>query len=612
MFNLHLQFTTEIFHILRNNFNEDLYKKIKNAITTLDKALYSTKNISTAYFSKIVKNLTVKNNLSKKNSNYYLSIENAIDINTPNFNNKQSKVQNDTIAKLFLTLRDEKKRNSFFSEIHPGFGEKSYFEWVNKGTDELYRQVLNVYISKIFGFYINDNVKVNRRTSKPIKYKELRTIVFVRNQSFRFNDFLQFIELFSKEVVDTTIDYSILDVIEYFVSFAKRGHYVDNLIQIHKFTNEMWKNGSKFLHFYTLHNQEHAIELIKSAINFMKNIDFIQIGKLDYYILFISCYLHDISMVLHPDLIKIFTDDKNSESNLIISNFKDRISDFVKDNASIYLVDSKSVKELLIDFYKEIDNFFECSIRNNHAYQSASFIKSNKQLHFIENTIRDIVAEISEAHAYDILDVYDVKSVAKDSLVSKKYLKILLRIADLLDVCDNRISNTLLLNNESHMSKVTLFHWLSHQAISGYNIETHYTNKYFNQTEGIETSYISKHAIEEKIVITFNLNIRHQIKADKAECLHCNLSSTNRTKNDIHLKINSNKELQCTNSICNFMCKWMVEKNQYLFVELYALQKYLSRAPNNFFITTFEVRFISSPDARLLNPSEIELLSKFI
>ena len=40
------------------------------------------------------------------------------------------------------------------------------------------------------------------------------------------------------------------------------------MIQIHRFTNEIWKNGSKFLYFYTLHNEEHAIALIKAIGSF--------------------------------------------------------------------------------------------------------------------------------------------------------------------------------------------------------------------------------------------------------------------------------------------------------------------------------------------------------
>ena len=49
--------------------------------------------------------------------------------------------------------------------------------------------------------------------------------------------------------------------------------------------------------FYTLHNQEHAVDLIKNIIKIIKIFSYLKITKYDYYLLFIACYLHDISMV---------------------------------------------------------------------------------------------------------------------------------------------------------------------------------------------------------------------------------------------------------------------------------------------------------------------------
>lgn len=89
-----------------------------------------------------------------------------------------------------------------------------------------------------------------------------------------------------------TVDYSIMRVIEIFYSFVKEPVRIDNLIVTHKYICDVWKNGSKHLYFYTLHNQEHAIVLIQNIVKLINTIDFLKISSIDYYILFLACYLH--------------------------------------------------------------------------------------------------------------------------------------------------------------------------------------------------------------------------------------------------------------------------------------------------------------------------------
>ena len=80
-----------------------------------------------------------------------------------------------------------------------------------------------------------------------------------------------------------TVDYSIMRVIEIFYSFVKEPVRIDNLIVTHKYICDVWKNGSKHLYFYTLHNQEHAIVLIQNIVKLINTIDFLKISSIDYY-----------------------------------------------------------------------------------------------------------------------------------------------------------------------------------------------------------------------------------------------------------------------------------------------------------------------------------------
>ena len=596
---------TEILFILKNNYNSNIYKKIVKMINKFDNSIYGDQS-KNGYFSKIIKNMSVEANCFLKNFDKYSSVKGRMDCLFPDFSNKQTKVRKKAVAEIIESINKGNKEE-FFIKIDNGFSDNGYFKWVNRGSDELFRQVLNVYMSKIYGIDITESVKINHIGRRPVLYNELRMLTFIRNKYFKLDDFIIFANVLKIENDNCTMDYTLVDIIEYYVSFVKTPKYVDDLIQIHKYTSEIWKNGSKFLHFYTLHNHEHAIELIKGIIKFIKNLDCFQISKTDYYILFISCYLHDISMVLHPDLIKDFTNQNDQKANIIMTDFREDFSELL--GHKLYLIDSKQIKKMLVEYYKKIDQFFEENIRDKHAINSAEFIRETKDLGFIEKTIRDIIGEISEAHCYDILDIYDVKSNAKESLVSKKYLKILLRIGDLLDVADNRVSNAVFRNNDTYMSKTTIFHWLSHQAISGYDIKTFYSNKFFDENQKNE-SYISKGAIEEKIIIIFYLNVKHYVGIKKRNCNFCHSKLSQQY--NVELKINENKGEACSVAECNFICRWMVEKNKYLFEELFSLQKYLKRSSNNLFETIFEVQFECNTDAKFLEAQEYNLINNYI
>lgn len=113
------------------------------------------------------------------------------------------------------------------------------------------------------------------------------------------------------------IDMALLSVIGTFVSTVRDPEWVDGLVQTHRITKGLWYNGSKFLNSYTLHNEEHAVTLINQSVHIVKTIDYFVLKPIDYYILFLSCYLHDISMVIHPDMYMV--SPSNSEIMALIS-----------------------------------------------------------------------------------------------------------------------------------------------------------------------------------------------------------------------------------------------------------------------------------------------------
>ena len=488
------------------------------------------------------------------------------------------------------------------------------YKFIKLQTDELYRILMNTYFSEVVSIGANDLKYLAKRNNKPIYYNEARVLLFLRNRKFRLESFYsKFKEFRNIEV----LDYTLFEVIDYFEKFVQDPVYVDNLIMVHKYTTDIWKNGSKYLHFYTLHNQEHAIELIRSIIMFMKSVNYFQISRRDYYILFISCYLHDISMVLHPNLMESFIKD-NKESNIIYSEFKRSLISLIeqdgqgkKASIEIEYIQEQPIKKLLVDFFGKLDRYYEGYVRNNHPKQSARFIRKSNDFNCVEDVVKDIVAEISQAHGYDVDEIYKIKSNAKESIVSEKYIKILLRIGDLLDMSSNRISNAILDNSQNSMSATTRFHWLSHKAISNVDIQVKYNAEDKEEKED-NYSWIGPGSIIENVNFVIHLDVKHLIGTQRSHI--CNLNFSMSSNEDCGIKPHFNIDIGSNGTCleCNFMCKWMKIKNDYLYKELEALQLYLNRSEANLFKTNISVKYEFNGGARRLRNSEYENILKYI
>lgn len=481
-------------------------------------------------------------------------------------------------------------------------------------TDELYRMLMNAYFSEVVSIDVNDLKYLAKRNNKPIYYNEARVLLFLRNRKFRLENFYsKFKDYRNSEV----LDYTLFEVIDYFEKFVQDPVYVDNMIMVHKYTSDIWKNGSKYLHFYTLHNQEHAIELIRSIIMFMKSVNYFQISRRDYYILFISCYLHDISMVLHPNLMECFIKD-NKESNIIYSEFKRNLKSLIEKDGqgkiatvAIDYIQEQPIKKLLVDFFGKLDQYYEGYVRNNHPKQSARFIRKSNDFDFVEDVVKDIVAEISQAHGYDVDEIYKIKSNAKESIVSEKYIKILLRIGDLLDMSSNRISNAILDNSQNSMSATTRFHWLSHKAISNVDIQVNYDAEDKKEKED-NHSWIGPGSIIENVSFVIHLDVKHLIGTQSSQNCKLNFSISGNDDGELKPYFDIDIGSNGTCSECNFMCKWMKIKNDYLYKELDALQLYLNRSEANLFKTNIGVKYEFNEGARRLRNSEYENVLKYI
>lgn len=502
----------------------------------------------------------------------------------------------------------EKCRNFFVKEsevnifkiMEEGFEAKLFTRFVMIASMEYKRRILNVFYSEIIGVLPSDALTFTKLSSRKLHYTELRIMARLRNRNFDMEEFETFVNHIDDKDVSNRmiIDLGLLDVLNRFITQVKRPEWVDDLIVTHRLIKGLWYNGSKFLNSYTLHNEEHAVTLINKSLELINRIDYFTLKDVDYYVLFLACYLHDISMVIHPDLGGLSSAKGKNEILIseLMADMKERAKKFFK----IDLDDRKNsrIKEagtFIVGVFNKVYEYFENEVRLNHAHDSAKFIRerSNTLLSYLETTLLSFVADVSESHGNDVWDVYGLKSRAKEDTVSLKYLMMLIRLADLMYVANDRINYHLLRQNLMHLSPTSKFHWISHLVTDRMELRTTYE---IPKKEGGE---LKEKRITETINFDLHLNFQQLTtiaNTQKCKCRKCSLNN-----NCITIQIYSGGKpyKRCNENSCTILCLWMIKKHEWLIQELTALNEYLFSVDNLMFKTRINLNIYYRNDLKL-------------
>lgn len=511
----------------------------------------------------------------------------------------------------FLTTTKEPSM-SIYVMMSNGYGEKDFTKFVMKSSSEYQRRILNVYFSEIMGVVSSDALTFMKINSRKFHYTELRILAYLRNKYFNLEQFEEFIEHIKDKDISNRmgIDMGLLEVLNKFISHVRKPEWVDSLILTHRLTKGLWYNGSKFLNSYTLHNEEHAVTLINKSLELTNRIDYFVLKDIDYYILFLACYLHDVSMVIHPDLGRMSSAE--GKNIVIISDLMTKMQDELKAFNAIKPGDRKNSRlknagKFLLSIFNEVYGYFESEVRDHHATDSAKFIRerSNTLLSHLEPTLLSFVAKVSESHGYDVYDVYGLKSRAKDDTVSLKYLMILIRLADLLDVANDRVNYHLLRQNLKHLSLTSKFHWISHLVTDKIELKAIY-----NADED-EEKKLDEKPISEDINLDLYLNVKQltsATKKNKCESCLCNL------KDDIiniEIKKGSKPREECNQESCTVLCRWMMKKHEWLIPELVALNDYLFSVNNSLIKTRINFNIHYRSDITL-DPDMFDYVQEYL
>lgn len=468
---------------------------------------------------------------------------------------------------------------------------------VRENSNRLQRMFLNAVYSKIFKVSLSDDVVINSYDKKSITYGALRVLAYLRNNSFDIQKFLQWdLDLMSPENLQK-VDYTLFEVLGAYKKYVSTPENIDDLILVHKYTCDVWKNGAKHLYFYTLHNQEHAVDLVKNIIKIVKVFSYFKISNYDYYILFIACYLHDISMVRIA-----------SEDDFLLDRDKSEIITTKMDEEWGKIKNTSEIKRAIIKTYKEVDCFFEEKVRTRHAKDSAVEIRKRAELDFLETSVRECVAEVAESHMKDTKDIYFVKGDAKNRLISYKFDEILLRFADLLDMSEHRVSKPILNHNIDNMSLESAFHWVSHLLTDGYKLSVYYEESKKKEAD----SNLTPGSIKETITLLIYVNLSQFSKMKSKECSCGRIEETDIGQCGLTINLLGENE-KCTSEKCNFLCQWFNEKNYYLVKEMQALEAYLSRVPitERFYDTKIKINVVVN-NPTCISDEQFEILKKKI
>lgn len=408
------------------------HEKIKKYIERVINLAYSDELLQNSYIKKIFEDYL--NDIEVRNTpDYYATLKKQTNRKMVRYSNMNSNVLKDEFDGVRLRSLAGNVLSSFeickdrFVEI---------CKIVDSNSNRLQRMFLNAVYSKIFKVNISEDVVLSSYDRKGITYGELRLLVFLRNSNCNIQHFFKWNMDFMSSDNLQNVDYTVFEVIDAYKRYVITPQNIDNLILVHKYTCDVWKNGAKHLYFYTLHNQEHAVDLVKNIIKIVKVFSYLKISNYDYYILFIACYLHDISMVRIASPNDFLLDQ--GDSSKIVTEMDEKWN---------VCKSTSDTKKVVVDIYKAVDNFFENKIRSKHAKDSAEEIRRRKELEFLETSVRENVAEIAESHMMSVKDIYFLKGDARKRLISSKFDKILLRFADLLDMSERRVSKPILNHN---------------------------------------------------------------------------------------------------------------------------------------------------------------------
>lgn len=458
-------------------------------------------------------------------------------------------------------------------------------KFVYQISSQFQRDYILAHLCVYLDIPINVTNSYSTTSLRQLKWSELRIVHYLHQPNFNFSKFLLFVrdvkEEADKGINDDSSDPLIFKCLPLFLKTVYSHKQNDLLILSHIYVQSMWKNGSKFLHFFTLHNEEHSVELIRLSYILSQTFSVYQLTSTDYFYLFMSCYFHDISLIMYPD-VNLYEMDKDMT------------------------LKSKDLRKKMIESYQKIDSYFENKIRSRHSDNSAFLLRTEPEFDFLDNSTRDLVAAISQAHGENAEDVYVSPEENKKSVESVMtrthvtHLKSILRLADSLDITQERVSPFYLSKTFPLMPVISRFHWISHLAVNRCSLVAEYKSLKKKGAK-IRDSFLSNENLQEIVTLTVKFNTGLDITARKVCKLPCKRISVEKKRRCYHITIGKEDCMCIAKGSCPLLCKWMHCKNQWINEELLHIADMNNHDETRIFTTDVAADHILDKDKNLVD-----------
>lgn len=307
--------------------------------------------------------------------------------------------------------------------------------------------------------------------SQSIQFWQFRIIQLLKSRTFDLEKFVyRCMEILRK--LDFSARLNITS--EHFCLSHLINHYItdsylhDRFIEITRFVESSWKNGSKECYFFTLHNHEHARFLIYVIHEFIEKTGFkIYLNQSEAFRLFAACFLHDIGMLSRPPETKLFSKDIPEEIVRVFNELLQPIAETAASSSPVNVEINSLNKKRVFQVSEFVEQLRMNIVRKMHNEISKNEILWDYPSMPLTTAERRDIADICDAHGNDIKEVYNLSDKLYEgrSPINLKMLSCLLRLADLCDVSCMRISKEVLERNEDRMGKESLFHWIKHMSV---------------------------------------------------------------------------------------------------------------------------------------------------
>lgn len=206
---------------------------------------------------------------------------------------------------------------------------------------------------------------------------------------------------------------------------------------------------------YSLHDASHSETILNNIVRIVGKQTIDKFSIVDLWLLLAAAYYHDCGMVVFAEDKERILEFDSSFVNYIEEKQNDPTSP-MKDYADMLTVNDGKLyyKDMLLNVksYEAVRFLLADYIRPKHASRSVDLISATSSLHLPGNPIPEriirILGQICETHTKSSDAVMDLPRVECSGCGTEdchpRYISVLLRLGDLLDMDSNRVSDVLL------------------------------------------------------------------------------------------------------------------------------------------------------------------------